>query len=196
MCLCLFGCVIECFFICSPTHLPLCLFVLLVLFCFFFLNLNLTSFAVCGYCFAAVVPPNLREEESLLQALDALGQLDNVVNNVFSRIGEAIEANKKDLVDVNNRINLARAKVEKIVGTSMATTVYSSARYPGPEKLKSLPPLFDGEEAPLPEMEHHIASRHVRNLILASCAWQKGNSGKRAVLLLIVVAWGCGVGWC
>ncbi|EGD73002.1 hypothetical protein PTSG_04711 [Salpingoeca rosetta] len=110
----------------------------------------------------AVVAPNLREEESLLQAFDALEHLENVVNNVFNHISEAIDSNKKDLVDVNNRINLARAKVQKMVGSSMATTVYASAKYPGPAKLEPLPPLFDGEEPEPPFKPNTVTSRHPR----------------------------------
>jgi hypothetical protein len=37
-----------------------------------------------------VVPVHLREEESLLQMLDSLGYLDNVVNDIFSKVTAAV----------------------------------------------------------------------------------------------------------
>eukprot|EP00056_Hartaetosiga_gracilis_P020910 m.21864 g.21864 ORF g.21864 m.21864 type:complete len:501 (-) comp8770_c0_seq1:4294-5796(-) len=89
-----------------------------------------------------VVPPNLRETESLLQAFAGLAQLDNVINDVFNRIANNVNENKQKLVDVNSRINVARAKVQKIVGTRAATKVRASAKYPGASVQLGTKPVF------------------------------------------------------
>eukprot|EP01147_Barroeca_monosierra_P001821 gene1821-4920_t len=102
------------------------------------------------------------QEESLLQAIDALDHLENVVDNVFSRISLAIDNNKKELTDVNNRINTARAKVQKMIGSSTATTVNACTKYPGPKSLNSLPPLFGEERIKASFRNHNIQSRHIR----------------------------------
>lgn len=71
-------------------------------------------------------------------------------------------SNKERLINVNNRINVARAKVQKIVGTRRATQVFSSAKYPAPEALDAFKPLFASEQTlGSPYQPHHIEGRIV-----------------------------------
>lgn len=88
-----------------------------------------------------LVPPDLRQDESLLQLFDALEHLDVVVDEVFSRIESKVASNRTKLIDVNNRINVAKAKVGKVVGSKKATQVFATAKYPGPSSLETFTPI-------------------------------------------------------
>eukprot|EP00051_Salpingoeca_urceolata_P032053 m.14101 g.14101 ORF g.14101 m.14101 type:complete len:503 (+) comp4728_c0_seq1:128-1636(+) len=90
-----------------------------------------------------VVQPDLRTPESLHQLFNALEHLDSVVNGVFSNISGRVEQYRKRLVDVNNRINVADAKVQKVVGSRNATQVFSSAKYPAPEAMEPYVPIHN-----------------------------------------------------
>lgn len=63
--------------------------------------------------------------------------------------------NRDKLIDVNNRINVAKAKVDSIVGSTKATQVFSSAKYPGPEALQPFAPVYQGVERQEPERRFH-----------------------------------------
>jgi WAS family protein 1 len=67
-----------------------------------------------------------------------------VVHEVFGRIEDKVATNRDKLIEVNNRINVAKAKVDGIVGSTKATQVFSSAKYPGPESLSPFVPVYQG----------------------------------------------------
>ena len=56
----------------------------------------------------AVVPPDLRQDESLMQLFDTLEHLDTVVDDVFGRIEAKVASSRDQLIAVNNRINVVR----------------------------------------------------------------------------------------
>jgi len=91
-----------------------------------------------------VIQQGLSPSESLYQMLDALEHLDNVVNDVFDKISSRITEEKNKLAAVNTRIEAAKSKIDRLTGTSQATTVFSPAQYPAPSKLNEFTPLFDG----------------------------------------------------
>eukprot|EP00039_Didymoeca_costata_P018699 m.334591 g.334591 ORF g.334591 m.334591 type:complete len:505 (-) comp17392_c0_seq1:151-1665(-) len=92
-----------------------------------------------------VVPSDLRLEESLLQLLDSLEYLETVVDDVFGRIEAKVAVHRDKVIDVNNRLNVAQAKVQKIVGTRNATQVFSSAKYPAPKTMNTtIDSLYEG----------------------------------------------------
>jgi hypothetical protein len=99
---------------------------------------------MCRYL--AVVSEDLREEESLLQMFDALEGLDLIATTVFNKISQRVRPSLQScdlnhpnnfvstlqviedrdrLVALNNRINVAHAKVQKLVGSTQATNIYS-----------------------------------------------------------------------
>ncbi len=90
-----------------------------------------------------VVQPDLRKEESIIQIVDALEYLDAVANDIFSRISHRVAENRDDLVSINNRLCVAQAKIDKIRNSSSkATKVFSSPKYPAPEKHQDYESVF------------------------------------------------------
>ena len=83
-----------------------------------------------------VILPDLRREESYQQIVDALEYLDAVANDIFNRISCRVADSRDQLTSINNRINVAQAKIDKLrSSSSRATRVFSSPKYPAPEKV-------------------------------------------------------------
>ena len=83
-----------------------------------------------------VVLPDLRKEESYHQIVDALEYLDAVACDIFNRISCRVAENRDQLSTINNRINIAQSKIDKLRSSSTkATRVFSSPKYPAPEKV-------------------------------------------------------------
>lgn len=83
-----------------------------------------------------VILPDLRREESYHQIVDALEYLDAVANDIFNRISCRVADSRDQLTTINNRINVAQAKIDKLrSSSSRATRVFSSPKYPAPEKV-------------------------------------------------------------
>ncbi|GAM17452.1 hypothetical protein SAMD00019534_006270 [Acytostelium subglobosum LB1] len=89
-----------------------------------------------------VVSNGLREPESLLQIVDALASLDNVFNNVYTSISSRVSKEKSRIDNVSNRLSRAQCKVDSIVGSRNAITVFSSARYPSSNQWTDYSPLY------------------------------------------------------
>ncbi|CAL1526222.1 unnamed protein product [Lymnaea stagnalis] len=88
------------------------------------------------------IPPDLRREETIHQIADALEYLDKVANDVFARIGKRVAENKTHLQKINDRVNLASARVDKLKGSNKATKVFASAKYPAEDKLEPFKTSF------------------------------------------------------
>ena len=87
--------------------------------------------------------PDLRKEESYRQIVDALEYLDAVANDIFNRIGHRIGENKDHLVQLNNRINVAQAKIDKLRSSSTkATRVFAPPKYPAPATIGEYHTVF------------------------------------------------------
>ena len=83
-----------------------------------------------------VILSDLRREESYQQIVDALEYLDAVANDIFNRISCRVADSRDQLTSINNRINVAQAKIVKLrSSSSRATRVFSSPKYPAPEKV-------------------------------------------------------------
>eukprot|EP00061_Rhincodon_typus_P017658 g46447.t1 len=137
-----------------------------------------------------IIQPDLRREEAIHQISDALLYLQKISNDVFTRVSQNVASNQARLQSINNRINLAQAKIEKIKGSKKATKywnkkelfsldrcelkqawiniltermktvatvlshrlewrghvekVFSSAKYPAPDKLQDYVSIFTG----------------------------------------------------
>jgi len=82
-----------------------------------------------------VILPELRREESYHQIVDALEYLDAVANDIFNRISCRVADSRDQLTTINNRINVAQAKIDKLrSSSSRATRVFSSPKYPAPRE--------------------------------------------------------------
>ncbi|XP_067129028.1 WASH complex subunit 1-like [Centruroides vittatus] len=90
----------------------------------------------------ALIPPDLRREETILHIADSLNYLQKVTNDVFSRIGNKVEEFRKRLNTLNNRTSVAQAKINKIRGSSKAIKVFSNYKYPAPDELEEYKTFF------------------------------------------------------
>jgi len=89
-----------------------------------------------------VVFPNARQDESLYQLFDTLESLENIVEEVFGRIKSRVAHETSRIEAISSRIDVAKAKVGRIAGSTKAITVHSSARYPAPKALDDFIPLY------------------------------------------------------
>lgn len=89
-----------------------------------------------------LVLTGLRKEESINQIVDSLEYLEKVSNDIFSRISRRVSENKNRLAQLDHRVDVAQARIDKIKGTKKATRVFSSNKYPAPEKLEDYRSLY------------------------------------------------------
>lgn len=83
-----------------------------------------------------VVLPALRKEESYRQLVDALEYLDAVSTDIFNRISCRVAESRDQLTGINNRVNVAQAKIDKLrKSSSKATRVFSPPKYPAPKLI-------------------------------------------------------------
>ncbi|KAF3688872.1 WASH complex subunit 1 [Channa argus] len=89
-----------------------------------------------------LIQPDLRREEVVHQIADALFYLETISTDIFRRVSESVEKNRHQLQSVTDRIRLAQARVDKIKGSKKATKVFSSAKFPAPDRLQDYTSLF------------------------------------------------------
>ncbi|XP_043943550.1 WASH complex subunit 1 [Protopterus annectens] len=109
-----------------------------------------------------LIQPDLRREEAIQQIADALQYLQKVSGDIFTRISQNVETNKRRLQSVSERITLAQAKVDRIKGSKKAIKVFSSAKYPAPDKLEEYMSIFSGADDPAAHKRprYRIQSKH------------------------------------
>ncbi|XP_055365453.1 WASH complex subunit 1 isoform X3 [Betta splendens] len=95
-----------------------------------------------------LIQPDLRREEAVHQIADALFYLETISTDIFRRVSESVENNRRQLQSVTDRIRLAQARVDKIKGSKKATKVFSSAKYPAPDRLQDYTSIFTGVTDP------------------------------------------------
>ncbi|XP_053175108.1 WASH complex subunit 1 [Scomber japonicus] len=95
-----------------------------------------------------LIQPDLRREEAVNQIADALLYLETISTDIFRRVSESVEKNRRQLQTVTDRIKLAQARVDKIKGSKKATKVFSSAKYPAPDRLQDYSSIFSGATDP------------------------------------------------
>lgn len=95
-----------------------------------------------GHYNVPCIPPDLRSEESILAVCSSLQYLEQVASDVFARISERVGAKRTQLAQLNERIALAQAKIDRIRGTNRATRVFSTAKYPGSDENKYSESIF------------------------------------------------------
>jgi hypothetical protein len=77
-----------------------------------------------------LIPHDLRREETILQIIESLRQVEEISAGVEERIRTRLSAAQTKLADVNNRIDVANAKIEKLKGSKKAIAVFAPAKYP------------------------------------------------------------------
>ncbi|XP_068458602.1 WASH complex subunit 1 isoform X2 [Clinocottus analis] len=89
-----------------------------------------------------LIQSDLRREEAVHQIADALLFLETISTDIFKRVSDSVEKNRRQLQSVTDRIRLAQARVDKIKGSKKATKVFSSAKYPAPNRLQDYSSIF------------------------------------------------------
>eukprot|EP00727_Mastigamoeba_balamuthi_P012689 m51a1_g8042 hypothetical protein (566) ;mRNA; f:70098-76060 len=89
-----------------------------------------------------VVYSDLRPCEALAQSVEALGQLGQVVDALFARVGGRLTSERSRIEALGPRLAAAQARVRALYGSTRATTVLSPVKYPGPDALAPQPALF------------------------------------------------------
>ena len=111
-----------------------------------------------------VIPPDLRRDETILQICNALDYLDQVADDVFQRISTRVQENHSKLKSINDRVDLAQAKIDQIKGTSKATRVFSSAKYPAVKEEESYQSVFNKSDKKKVQMQTNskVQSKHLQ----------------------------------
>ncbi|XP_013362758.1 PREDICTED: WAS protein family homolog 1-like [Chinchilla lanigera] len=122
-----------------------------------------TQHSLAGQTYAIpLIQPDLRREEAVQQVADALQYLKEVSGDIFSRISQRVELSLSQLQVLGERISASQAKIEKIKGSKKAIKVFSSAKYPAPERLREYSSIFSGARDPGLQRppRHRIQSKH------------------------------------
>uniref|UniRef100_A0A8C7PS89 WAS protein family homolog 1 n=1 Tax=Oncorhynchus mykiss TaxID=8022 RepID=A0A8C7PS89_ONCMY len=108
-----------------------------------------------------LIQSDLRREEAVHQIADALLYLETISTDIFTRVSESVERNRSQLQSVTDRIRLAQARVDKIKGSKKATKVFSSAKYPAPDRLQDYSSIFSGATDPASQTRprYHIQAK-------------------------------------
>lgn len=108
-----------------------------------------------------LIQPDLRREEAVHQIADALLYLETISTDIFRRVSDSVEKNRQQLQTVTDRIRLAQARVDKIKGSKKATKVFSSAKYPAPDRLQDYSSIFTEATDPSsqPRPRHRIQNK-------------------------------------
>ncbi|XP_039725088.1 LOW QUALITY PROTEIN: WASH complex subunit 1 [Pteropus medius] len=122
-----------------------------------------TQHSLAGQTYSVpFIQPELRREEAIQQVADILQYLQKVSGDIFSRISQRVELSRSQLQAIGERVSLAQAKIEKIKGSKKAIKVFSSAKYPAPERLQEYSSIFTGaQDSGLQRRpRHRIQSKH------------------------------------
>ncbi|XP_026549295.1 WASH complex subunit 1-like [Notechis scutatus] len=109
-----------------------------------------------------LIQPDLRREEAIHQIADTLQYLQKISGDIFNRISQQVEASRAQLRAINERVTLAQAKIEKIKGSKKAIKVFSSSKFPAPERLQEYASIFAGAQDSEAQKQprHKIQSKH------------------------------------
>lgn len=80
-----------------------------------------------------IIPYGLRQEETIVQIATVLDNIDSLVTNIFQEIERNIHKHREYLISLQKRGKIISAKVDKLAGQNVATTVYSHYKFPSEE---------------------------------------------------------------
>ncbi|XP_037282035.2 WASH complex subunit washout [Rhipicephalus microplus] len=111
---------------------------------------------------ARLIPSDLRHDECILQVADSLDHLGKVANTILDGLQERLNEYKDRLQSIQNRAELAKAKISAIRGSSKATKVFSSYKYPASDtelaqELQSFLPAVPFQPSHLRIRSQHVA---------------------------------------
>ncbi|WAR26795.1 WASH1-like protein [Mya arenaria] len=108
------------------------------------------------------IADDLRQDETINQVVDSLEYLDKIANEIFNRIHTRVASNSDQLRKINDRVNLAQAKIDKIKGSNKATKVFASAKYPSQNATEFYGTVFEPDRS-LKEPKrpnYHVQAKH------------------------------------
>ncbi|GFT43035.1 WASH complex subunit 1 [Nephila pilipes] len=110
-----------------------------------------------------LIPPDLRREEAMIQIADSLDYMQKITDSIFKKILDRVSDYNKRLQSVCDRADIAQKKIDKIRGSSKATKVFSSCKYPGDENLDDYKILFTNDHGLKGKQtsSYHVKSKHV-----------------------------------
>mmetsp|Transcript_27168 Transcript_27168/g.45511 ORF Transcript_27168/g.45511 Transcript_27168/m.45511 type:complete len:409 (-) Transcript_27168:1184-2410(-) len=85
---------------------------------------------------------DLSQPETMGDVIYALENLSGTINDIFDRIDRRISDEQKRVDQINSRVTACEHKVQQVRGSTQATTVFSTSKYPAPKTLPSYPTLF------------------------------------------------------
>ncbi|XP_061390388.1 WASH complex subunit 1 [Musca vetustissima] len=115
-----------------------------------------------------IVPPDLRHEETIIQAAYALDSLQKVINNIFLRIDNRLEKNNTKVEELQNRIKKSQEKIKNLQNTRKAIHIYAPARFPATHIFEKIPVTFTKEPNDNNFDEQHTSSYEVKSKIDSS----------------------------
>lgn len=98
-----------------------------------------------------VIPPDLRHEETIIQAAIALSCLQKTINSVFDCIDNRTQRNNAKVQELSTRVERAQAKIRSLVGTKKAIKIYAPARFPSTQIFHDIPQTFGNSKTMLDE---------------------------------------------
>lgn len=93
-------------------------------------------------CRVPLVFNDLTKDETLYDAFYALEHLAGTVNMIFEKIESKISEEKQRVDKIKSRINVCKSKVNMVRGSTSATTVFSTAKFPAPKVPISYSTMF------------------------------------------------------
>ncbi|XP_055342698.1 WASH complex subunit 1-like [Paramacrobiotus metropolitanus] len=98
-----------------------------------------------------LVSSSLRPEEAYVQLLDSLRYLEQVSDDVFSRIERKTAEQHLRLQAVNNRLAAAEAQISHIKGSKKAIRVFAAPSFPASDQPATYTSIFSEESPALAE---------------------------------------------
>ena len=95
----------------------------------------------------SVLSPKLRHEEFILCVADTLNYLEQVSDDIFSRITNRVQVYKNQVSAINKRVDVAQAKIDRLKNSKKAIQVFSSAKYPAADELQAYTSIFNGNKS-------------------------------------------------
>lgn len=91
----------------------------------------------------SLVNGDLSDNHTIQDALTAIEQLNTLCQNVLNRVETRIKEERARVDAAAARADKCAVRAMKIKGTTRATTVFSTAKFPAPRDLPSMQALFN-----------------------------------------------------
>eukprot|EP01114_Cavostelium_apophysatum_P003319 TRINITY_DN1314_c0_g1_i1.p2 TRINITY_DN1314_c0_g1~~TRINITY_DN1314_c0_g1_i1.p2 ORF type:complete len:452 (+),score=102.15 TRINITY_DN1314_c0_g1_i1:1450-2805(+) len=111
-----------------------------------------------------IVFQNLRAPETYYQIFDSLENLNQIVDEVFTRLSTKISTERAKMQHLTARLGVAHSKVKQLQGTTRAVTVLSPAKYPASEHIGDYSSLYVQAAANMQLKRHNYKLNEMAHL--------------------------------